>query len=604
VRIQQRVEANDKTDPFGFNPSDGRSGMRGKTALARSTGFRPTSLLLAFLFCMFLFPVMTGCQSTSPSSSSTNSQSSTSTTPTTKAANYTIFRYDQSRSGLNPNESILTTSNVNPSKFGKLFSYSVDEAIFAQPLYLANLAIPGKGTHNVIFVETANDSVYAFDADSNAGSNASPLWQASMLDAAHGAAPGAARVTSSITACNDMPSTGITGTPAIDVSSGTMYLEASSVENGSVVHRLHALDITTGAEKPPGPVLVMPSVNGTGDGSSNNTITLNPLYEYNKTALLLLNGTLYISFGSHCDYSPFHGWLLAYDASSFALTGVFNATPNGGLGGVWISGGGIAADSNSNLYFTTGNGTYDGAAASDFGDSVMKLGTPSNGTFPILDWFTPFNQANLSSIDFDQGSGGVLLLPDEPGAPHPHLLITGGKDGTLYVLNRDNMGQFNANSNSQVWQSLPGALTGIWSTPAFWNNNVYLAGSGDIGQGGDPLKAYAFDASTGKLSGVPSSSSPETFVFPPPDPVVSTNGSSGTAIVWAVQQDSYASGGPAILRAYDATNLANELYSSSGSQNATRDNPGPASKFSFPLVANGKVYVGTQGGLSVFGNLQ
>src|SRR5579863_731968 len=383
--------------------------------------------------------------------------------------------YNASRTGLNPNEVVLTHANVNSKQFGKLFSQPVNGKIFAQPLYVSNLTIPGKGTHNVVFVETENDSVYAFDADSNAGANAKPLWHVSVIDAAHGAASGAEPVPSGpsgIHCGNIAPVYGITGTPAIDVASGTMYLDATSLENGVVLHRLHALDITTGAEKAPGPKLVKPTVAGTGDGSVSGKLTLDATTTWNRTGLLLMNGILYISFGAHCDDNPWHGWLMAYDASTFAQKGIFNSTPNGRGGGIWMAAGaGIAADSNGNLFISSGNGTYDGAT--EWSDSVIKLGPFSGGKLPVSDWFTPFDQSVLDSHDEDQGSGGVLLLPDQPaGSPRRHLLVTGGKDGTLYLLDRDDLGKFNSTSN-QVWQSFPNSGPALRAAPAWWNNNVY-----------------------------------------------------------------------------------------------------------------------------------
>jgi hypothetical protein len=514
-------------------------------------------------------------------------------------SNIVTYHYDVSRSGLNSSETILTPSNVNASEFGKLFSYSVDASIYAEPLYVQHVAIPGAGTHNVVFVATQNDSVYAFDADSNAGANSKPLWHVSMLDAAHGAAPGATPSSTSDVNCKDItPIYGITGTPTIDPAAGIMYLVAASTENGSVVLRLHSLDITTGAEVSPGPVVISAAVPGTGDGSDGTQVAFDPATQMNRAGLLLLNNTLYVAFGSHCDNPPYHGWLLAYDASSFSLTAAFNSSPNDGQGGIWMGGGAPAVDSNSDLYFATGNGFYDGGTA--FGDTILKVGQPSNGSLPVLDRFTPSDQSTLSSGDLDQGSGGVLLLPDQPaGSPRRHLLVTGGKDGTIYLLDRDHMGHFHSSGN-QVWQSLPNAIPGLWSTPAWWNNNVFLAGSGDIGQGSDHLRAFAFDPATDKLSSSSTSHSSTIFSFPAPTPVVTANGTNN-AIVWVLQTDQFASSGPAVLHAYDATDLSKELYNSS--QNLSRDNPGPAVKFTVPTAINGKIYVGTKTQLAVFGSI-
>jgi hypothetical protein len=511
------------------------------------------------------------------------------------------YRYDNTRLGLNQNETILTPSNVNATQFGKLFSQSVDGEIYPQPLYVSNLNIPGKGSHNVVFVATENDSVYAFDADSKTGANANPLWQATMLDAAHGAAPGATAVAETLFNCTSVrPLYGIAETPVIDRSSGTMYLEAMSMENGSVVHRLHALDITTGAEKAAGPVLISPSAAGTGDGSVNGKITFDSMTQYDKMALLLLNGTVYITYGSHCDQKPEHGWLLAYDSSTLALKAAFIDTPNGRYGGIWMSGGGAAVDPSGNIYLTTGNGTFDGIA--EFGDSVMKFDVSkvNSGTFSILDYFTPFNQAALQTQDLDQGAGGIIILPDLPASGNlpTHLLVTGGKDGSIYLLDRDNLGHFNSSSN-QVWQSFPNALPAIFSTPAYWNNNVYISGAGTHAGTSANMEAYQFDPVTRKLSGTPTSKTSQTFSFPAPNPVVSSNGNTN-GIVWAMASGvAYYNGTSGTLHAYDATNLAHELYNSS--QNKTRDDPGLALKFVVPVVMNGKVYVGSQTQINVYG---
>ncbi|MGZ5528353.1 MAG: beta strand repeat-containing protein, partial [Limisphaerales bacterium] len=336
------------------------------------------------------------------------------------------------------------------------------------------------------------------------------------------------------------------------------------------------------------------------------SVHFDPAKEHQKAALSLINGTLFVAFGSHCDANPFHGWLISYDPATFIQKAVFLTTQTTSIsagGGIWMSGGGIAADSNSNIYFGTGNGIYDGTTS--FGDSVMKLGQPINGSLPILDWFTPYDQSFLSAQNLDQGGGGVMLLPDQPaGSPRLHLLVTGGKDGTLYLLDRDNMGHYNVNNNNAVWQSIPNAIPGLWSTPAWWNNNIYLAGSGDVGQASDSLRAYHFEPSTSLLSNVSTSHTSTLFPFPGPTPSVSSNGTSN-AIVWVLQTDQTGlqglNSGPAILHAYDATNLATELYNSS--QNLSRDDPGLAVKMAVPTVMNGKVYVGTESQLSVFGEL-
>src|SRR6267143_1260777 len=504
--------------------------------------------------------------------------------------NVTTQHGDSGRTGQNTQETILTQANVNSTNFGKLFSVPVDGYIYAQPLYLTNVNVASV-IHNVVYVATEHDSVYAIDAD-----NGAILWQVSFINPS----AGITTVSNIDVNCGDLvPEIGITGTPVIDSTSGTIYVVAKTKENGAVLQRLHALDVTSGAEKPGSPVVITASVPGTGDGSSMGVINFDPLREHNRPGLLLQNGHVIMGWASHCDNGPYHGWIMSYNSSTLAQEAVWNSTPNGGLGGVWMSGAGLSGDSSFNTYFATVNGTYNGN--SDFGDTIMKLGPPNNGALPVSDWFTPYNQSSLSQYDTDVGSGGVLLVPDQPaGSPHQHLLIQAGKEGTIYLVDRDNMGRFNPSSNNQIVQSLPGALTGMWGLPAWWNNNLYVVGTGDVGQGVGPLETFAFNPTTGLFDTSPISQSSINFSFPSPSPSVSANGTTN-AIVWLIQVNQYNGTAPAVLRAYDATNLASELYDSQ--QNATRDAAGLAVKFTAPVIANGRVYVGTQSQLSVYGVL-
>lgn len=375
------------------------------------------------------------------------------------AVNVTTQHYDSSRSGQNTQETLLTPANVNSGSFGKLFSVPVDGYVYAQPLYLSKISIASV-THNVLYVATEHDSVYAIDADSG-----SILWHVSFINP-----PAINTVSSSEANCTDLvPEIGITSTPVIDPVSGTIYVLAKTVENGTYVQRLHALDVTSGAEKFGGPMEISASVSGTGDGGS--TVTFNPLNQHNRPGLLLQNGQVIIGWASHCDNTPFHGWIMSYNASTLAQEGVFNTTPNGGLGGVWQSGGGLAGDSSFNTYFATGNGTYDGNTA--FGDSVVKLGPLASGLFPVSDWFTPYDQGWMAYSDTDLGSGGVVLLPDQPAESlYQHLLVGTGKEGTIYLIDRDNMGRYNSVNNNEAVQTLPGALVGGWGLPAWWNNKT------------------------------------------------------------------------------------------------------------------------------------
>ena len=514
----------------------------------------------------------------------------------------TTRQYDNLRTGQNTSETILTPSNVNVSQFGKLFTQPVDGAMLAQPLYVANVAIPGKGTHNVVFAATENDTVYAFDADNNTGGNATYLWKASMVDAAHGAPMGATAIAAGSFSCGSpaTPTVGITSTPVIDSSTNTMYVVAFSQEGTQFVNRLHAIDITTGNEKSPGPKVIDATVSGTGDGSSNGQLTFSKLSQFIRPGLLLSNGTIYLASGALCEgMSPYHGWIFAYTASTFSQRAALVVTPNGGAGGMWMSGQGMAADSSGNIYVPTGNGTFDttNVPATELGDTILKL---AGSNLALLDYFTPWNQLNLDLSDGDVGSGGVLLLPDQPGN-YPHLLIEAGKEGTIYVINRDQMTKLNqhycssgCNSDPQIAQELQGVLGGMWASPAYWNGNVYFWGQGDV------LEAYGL--TNGLLSTSPTSSSNTSMHNFGVTPIVSASGTTN-GIVWGLASPD-GGANEEVLYAYDATNVATELYDSNQAPNG-RDSfaDGTTVKFVSPIVANGKVYVGTATEIAVFGLL-
>jgi chitodextrinase len=530
---------------------------------------------------------------TAPSGAGTHTVTAT-TTDLSQSASATVYitnypgtfthHNDNLRTGQNINEKVLTPAIVNQAQFGKLFSYTLDGIAFASPLYVANVNIPGKGFHNVVYIATEHDSVYAWDAD---GLSATALWKVSFLKS------GVTTVPCGDTGeCGDIPNEiGITGTPVIDPASGTLYVAAKTKEGTSYVQRLHALDITTGAEKFGGPVVIQASVPGSGQGSSGGQMPFNNLRENQRPALLLVNGNVYMGWASHGDQLPWHGWIIGYNATTLQQVAAFCVSPDNYGGGVWSSGGGLGSDSSGNIYFTTGNGDFTvNTGGKDYGDSVVKLGP----TGTVVDYFTPFDQANMESQNFDLSSAGPVLLLDQPGT-FPHLLIAAAKSGTIYVVNRDNMGHFHAGSDSQIPQSLPGILPnglaeeGNYSAPAFFNGYVYFAAVNDT------LKA--FQLTNGLLSVGPTSQSLDVYPNRGGSFAVSGNGNTN-GIVWAMQDNNPGNG---ILRAYDASNLANELYDSS--QAGSRDTFGVASKFSIPLVANGKVFVGAQNQFVGFGLL-
>ncbi len=544
-----------------------------------------------------------GVHTVTARSSADTTKTASATIGVTDLAGVFTYHNDNSRTGGNLKEFALTLSNVNTATFGKLFSCTVDAAIYAQPLWVANLTIAG-APHNVVYVATQKNSVYAFDADS---ATCQILWQKSLNPT------GETWVLSADeSGCGDLaPNIGIVSTPAIDPSTSTIYLVSKTANMARTVfhQRLHALDLLTGNEKFSGPMDIQASVSGTGGGSSGGILNFDPLINGQRPALLLESdpsGThVVISWASHCDFGQYHGWVISYNAGTLAREAIFNVSPNGTLGGIWMAGGGPAADTAGNIFFATGNGNWTGTDA--FGDSIVKLGPQSGGLFGALDYFTPIDQANLEAGDIDLGSGGLVLLPDVTG-PNPHLLVQVGKEGTIYVVNRDNLGQMCTGScstgNTQIVQELPGAINGMWGTPAYWNGNLYFGGAQD-GASGDNSKAFSVTASAAQpLSFSPASQSANVFTFSGPTPSVSANGTSN-GIVWALDNSAFGSSCPAacqVVYAYDATNLATLLYSSSQAA-ANRDSSGGAVKFTVPTVTNGKVYVGGQTTLTVYGLL-
>jgi hypothetical protein len=557
-------------------------------------------------------PTGPGTHTVTATSVSDNTKTASASIAVTDLAGVFTYHNDLARDGVNASEYALTTTSVNQSTFGKLFSCPVDGAEYTEPLWVPGLTVNG-AMHNVIFVATQHDSLYAFDA------NASPcqqLWHVNLIDSTHGGTSGERAI------CwydvgsgyqDIQPEIGVVGTPVIDPATLTLYVVSKSEIGGcasgtskTFQQRLHAIDLTTGNEKFSAPVNISATVSGIGDGSSGGTLNFNLQSHNQRCALALLNGVVYISWASHEDTFPYHGWVLGYNAANVQQSaGVFNTSPNGGLAGVWMSGGAPAADSLGNLYIVTGNGTFDADQTSpnnDYGDSFIKISTASG--LSATDYFTPDDQFFLSQDDIDLGSGGVVLLPDQNQGPVLHLLVGGGKEGIVYLVDRDNMGKYLQSTNGQILQSFP-ADNGSFSTPAFWRNNLYIAGATQGAN--DNLRAYAFDPASGLFTTTASSVSSHSFPFPGATPVVSSTGTSN-GIVWAVDSSCYGvpspcgdTATPAVLHAFDATNLARELWNSS--QAGQRDQAGAAVKFSVPTVANGKVYIGTRTELDVYGLL-
>jgi PQQ-like domain len=500
------------------------------------------------------------------------------------AQNVLTWHNDVSRTGQDLTETILTLTNVNSTQFGKRFALSTDGPIYTQPLYVAGVSVANQGTHNVVYVATENDSVYAFDALANP---TTPLWQVSLL------AGGATAVPCAVTGyCEITPTIGITGTPVIDITSNTLYVVAFSTLGGNYYQYLHALDITSGAEKFGGPVLIQASVPGNGTGSVGGTITFNALIQNQRSALLESNGVIYISWASFGDLNEYHGWVMGYNASTLAQQTVFIDTPNGSQGGIWQAAGGPSADSDGNIYLQTGNGTFDANTTGDidYGDSFLKFTT--TGGLAVADYFSPDNELTLDDDDTDLGSSAGLILPTQSGS-YPDEITGAGKQGIIYLVNRNDMGKFNSGSNDVI-QQITGASGGYYSSPAYFDDAVYYSGEAD--------NLTRFTLTKGKLSKSPVSKSP-TKLSAGGTPSISANGKSN-AIVWVIDAPP-TKGSTGVLHAYKASNVAKELYNSQ--QKASRDTLGSGVRFSVPTIANGNVYVGTKSGttysLFIFGLL-
>jgi hypothetical protein len=507
-------------------------------------------------------------------------------TTTPAPVDVVTYQYDNGREGANQSETTLTPANVKSTTFGKLGFYSVDGLVDGQALYLWQVSIPGNGTHNVLYVVTEHDSVYAFDADTGA-----TLWQVSLL--------GSGETTSDNRGCSQVtPEIGITSTPVIDRSNGpngALYAVAMSKNGSNYFQRVHALDLTTGAELFGGPVTVQATFPGMGAANKNGSVIFDPKQYKERTGLLLSNGVLYTMWASHCDDAPYTGWILGYDGLTLEQTQVLDVTPNGNDGAIWMSGAAPAADLNGDLYFLDANGTFDTQLDSndfpvngDFGNSFLRLST--SPILTVADYFTMSGTVAESNADEDLGAGGAVVLLDlTDNGGHVHQLAVGaGKDSVIYIVDRNAMGKFNSTSDN-IYQEISGALGGqVFSKPAVFNDTVYYGAAGD--------SIRAFPIVSAMLATTASSKTSHSFTYPGATPTVSANGSNN-AILWAVENSN-----PAVLHAYDATNLATELYNSNQAANS-RDHFGAGNKFMVPIVVNGKVFVGTPNGVAVFGLL-
>jgi hypothetical protein len=524
---------------------------------------------------------------TNPATNITSNSATLTVNPVVVSAgtDVTTYHNDIARTGQNTTETKLTQANVNATTFGLLRNLAVDGLVDAEPLYLSQLSVGGSA-HNVVFIATEHDSVYAFDSDTGA-----QLWKVSLL--------GSSETTSDDRGCGQVsPEIGVTSTPVVDRTAGPhgiLYAVAMSKNGSTYFQRLHALDITTGAELAGGPVTVQASYPGTGANSSGGQVVFDPKQYKERAALLLLNGVIYTSWASHCDINPYTGWIMGYNQTTLAQTSVLNLTPNGSEGSIWQSGGGLAADAQGNIYALIANGTFDTTLDTnnfpnkqDYGNGFVKVST-TNGALKVADYFNMSTTVSESGSDTDLGSGGAMVLPDQNygTASTLNLAVGAGKDGNLYVVNRNSMGKWNASSNN-VYQELAGGVpNGVFGVPAYFNSTVYYC---DIN---GTLKSFAI--SNGKLSTTPVHTA-ASFTYPGVLPSVSANGTSD-GIVWAIENT-----GTAVLHAFAANDLTKELYNSNQAANG-RDHFGSGNKYITPMIADGKVFAATTNSVAVFGLL-
>ena len=502
--------------------------------------------------------------------------------PGPSSTDVVTYHYDNQRTGQNLKETTLTTSNVNSATFGKIGEFTVDGQIDGQALFLSQLAISGQGSKDVLYVATENDTVYAVDAQSISGNSATVLWKTSVLPA--GESPATSLP------CGNISPNGITATPVIDRSRNAIYVEAMSQNSaGNIIHRLHALDLTNGNELFGGPMTITATYPGTGGNSSGGVVTFLPQVQHDRAALLESGNVIYTAWsGLWGDCGSYSAWVIAYDAGSLKQMAAIDLVPNNSGGGMWMGGGGPAADASGNVYVISGNGFGDTPGLnSSFGNSFVRLTT--SGGLKVGDYFTPFNTISEDNADADFGSAGPLLLPDltDASGTTRHLAVGAGKDGNLYVLNRDNLGQFNSASNN-VYQQFTLSSGENHSSPVFFNNTVYICPTNDS------LKA--FPISNAKLATSPSSQSSHTFGGNGAVASISANGNA-QGIVWVLDWSA------GTLFAYDATDLTKELYDSNQAASNRDHFSAVGGHFITPMVANGRVYIGTKTSVAVFGLL-
>jgi len=495
----------------------------------------------------------------------------------------TTSQYNNQRTGAVLDEVYLAPGNVNVSQFGKLGAFKVDGAVYAQPLFVPAVDIPGKGKHDVVFVATEHDSVYAFDSTRP---NDGPLWHVSFLDKKRGLTT----VPAPDVLCQFIqPEVGITATPVIDITTGTLYVLARTMSDPTFGDRqyfqyLHALAITTGVEKFGGPKLITASVPGRGDDSRNGQLRFDPLLHNPRAALSLVKNTIYLAWASSCDVGPYHGWLMAYDPQTLEQRAVRNVTPDGIQGGIWASDTGLAADDEGNIFVPTANGTFDASSGGrDYGDSVLKVRLQGS-SIAIRDYFTPYNQARLSQADADLGSSGPMVIPDQRG-PHPHLLVQPTK-GPIYLIDRDRLGGFHSEGDAVLDRLLTGG--GGYGAMAYWNGHLFFACNNDF------LRDYTIVH--GRL--ILNRYSQIKFEYPGASPSVSANGKQN-AMVWTVATKTWNDDSYEVLYAFNARSIDNPIYTSE--QNAKRDRAGLATRFVIPIVVNGRVYFGARGEVEMYG---